>query len=34
MDELSDTDLLLEFVFEAGLVLKGVINRTHAPLLV
>ena len=34
MDELSDTDLLLEFVFEGGLVLKGVINRIHAPLLV
>lgn len=34
MDELSDTDLLLEFVFEGGLILTGVINRIHAPLIV
>jgi len=34
MDEMSDTDLLLEFVFEGGLILKGVINRIHAPLIV
>ncbi|MFX1485274.1 MAG: cyclophilin-like fold protein [Promethearchaeota archaeon] len=34
MGEVSDTDLLLEFVFEGGLILKGVINRIHAPLIV
>jgi hypothetical protein len=34
MVELSDTDLILDFVFEGGLILKGVINRIHAPLLV
>ncbi|MFW9794708.1 MAG: cyclophilin-like family protein [Candidatus Thorarchaeota archaeon] len=34
MDDLSDTDLLLEFVFEGGLILKGVINRIHAPFVV
>ncbi len=31
---MSGTDLLLEFVFEGGLNLKGVINRIHAPLIV
>ncbi len=34
MNEMSGTDLLLEFVFEGGLILKGVINRIHAPLIV
>ncbi|TET08923.1 MAG: hypothetical protein E3J86_09680 [Candidatus Thorarchaeota archaeon] len=34
MGEMSGTDLLLEFVFEGGLNLKGVINRIHAPLIV
>lgn len=34
MNEMSGTDLLLEFVFEGGLNLKGVINRIHAPLIV
>lgn len=34
MTELSDTDLLLEFVFEGGLILRGIINRIHAPLIV
>jgi hypothetical protein len=34
MNEISDTDLLLEFVFKGGLILKGVINRIHAPLIV
>lgn len=34
MSEMSGTDLLLEFVFEGGLNLKGVINRIHAPLIV
>ncbi len=34
MNEMSSTDLLLEFVFEGGLILKGVINRIHAPLIV
>lgn len=34
MDEMSDTDIVLEFVFEGDLILKGVINRIHAPLIV
>jgi hypothetical protein len=34
MVDLSDTDLILDFVFEGGLILKGVINRIHAPLIV
>ena len=34
MSELGDTDLKLEFVFEGGLILKGIINRIHAPLIV
>lgn len=34
MGEMSGTDLLLEFVFEGGLNLKGVVNRIHAPLIV
>ncbi len=34
MSEISSTDLLLEFVFEGGLILKGVLNRIHAPLIV
>jgi hypothetical protein len=34
MSEMSSTDLLLEFVFEGGLILKGVLNRIHAPLIV
>lgn len=34
MNEISGTDLLLDFVFEGGLILKGVINRIHAPLIV
>ncbi len=34
MSELSDTDIQLEFVFEGGLILKGIINRIYAPLIV
>lgn len=34
MVDLSDTDIILDFVFEGGLILKGAINRIHAPLLV
>jgi hypothetical protein len=34
MSELGDTDLKLEFVFEGGLILKGIVNRIHAPLIV
>ena len=34
MADLGDTDLQLEFVFEGDLVLKGFINRIHAPLIV
>jgi hypothetical protein len=34
MTELSDTDLQLEFVFEGDFVLRGVINRIYAPLIV
>ncbi len=34
MDEMSDTDIVLEFGFEGDLILKGVINRIHAPLIV
>jgi hypothetical protein len=34
MVDLSDTDLIIDFVFEGGLTLKGVINRVHAPLIV
>jgi hypothetical protein len=34
MAESSDTDLKLEFVFEGDLILKGFINRIHAPLIV
>ncbi|MGD9396505.1 MAG: cyclophilin-like fold protein [Candidatus Thorarchaeota archaeon] len=31
---MSDTDLQLEFVFEGDLILRGIINRIHAPLIV
>ncbi|MHA2395245.1 MAG: cyclophilin-like fold protein [Candidatus Thorarchaeota archaeon] len=31
---MSDTDLQLEFVFEGDFILRGVINRIHAPLIV
>ena len=34
MSELGNTDLKLEFVFEGGLILKGIINRIHAPMIV
>jgi hypothetical protein len=34
MSDLSDTDLPIEFVFEDGLVIRGIINRIHAPLIV
>ena len=34
MPDLSDTDLHLDFEFDGNLVLKGYINRIHAPLLV
>jgi hypothetical protein len=34
MNDMSDTDLQIEFVFEGDLVLKGVINRIYAPLIV
>jgi hypothetical protein len=34
MAESGDTDLKLEFVFEGDLVLKGIMNRIHAPLIV
>ena len=34
MVEAGDTDLELEFVFEGDIVLKGFINRIHAPLIV
>ena len=31
---MSDTDLQLEFVFEGNFILRGVINRIYAPLIV
>ena len=31
---MSDTDLQLEFVFEDNFILRGVINRIYAPLIV
>ena len=34
MADMSDTDLHLEFVFEGEFILRGVINRIHAPLIV
>ena len=34
MAEMSDTDLQIEFVFEGDIILKGVINRIYAPLIV
>jgi hypothetical protein len=34
MAEMNDTDLQLEFVFEGDFILRGVINRIHAPLIV
>lgn len=34
MPDLSDTDIYLEFVFEGSIVIKGIINRIHAPLIV
>ncbi len=34
MTELGDTDIQLEFVFEGNLILKGIINRIYAPLIV
>ncbi len=34
MVDLSDTDIQLEFVFEGDIILKGIINRIYAPLIV
>ena len=34
MSDLSDTDLPIEFVFEGAIVIRGTINRIHAPLIV
>lgn len=34
MADLSDTDIHLDFVFEGGTALHGIINRIHAPLIV
>jgi len=34
MPDLSDTDVHLEFNFEGGIAVEGIINRIHAPLLV
>ncbi|NHI89569.1 MAG: hypothetical protein EAX87_08605 [Candidatus Thorarchaeota archaeon] len=34
MDDLSDTDLRIEFVFDGNLVLRGTLNRIYAPLIV
>ncbi len=34
MPDLSDTDVHMEFSFEGNLVLEGIINRIHAPLIV
>ena len=34
MADMSDTDLRIEFVFEGNLILRGVINRIYAPLIV
>lgn len=34
MPDLSDTNVYLEFSFEGGLTLEGMINRIHAPLIV
>ncbi|MHA3963586.1 MAG: cyclophilin-like family protein [Candidatus Thorarchaeota archaeon SMTZ1-45] len=34
MTDLNDTDIQLEFVFEGNLILKGIINRIYAPLIV
>ncbi len=34
MPDLSDTDVYLEFSFDGDLVLKGIVNRIHAPLIV
>jgi hypothetical protein len=34
MPDLSDTDIHLEFAFEGGIVIEGVINRIYAPLVV
>jgi hypothetical protein len=34
MTDLSETDIQLEFVFEGDLILKGIINRIYAPLIV
>jgi hypothetical protein len=34
MEDMSDTDLRIEFVFEGNLILRGVINRIYAPLIV
>ena len=31
---MSDTDIQLEFVFEGNFILRGVINRIYAPLIV
>ena len=34
MQDLSDTDLHLNFEFEGDLILEGFLNRIHAPLIV
>jgi len=34
MPDLSDTDVHLEFNFEGGIDIEGIINRIHAPLIV
>ena len=34
MPDLSDTDIRLVFAFEDGIVIEGIINRIHAPLVV
>ncbi|MFW9960321.1 MAG: cyclophilin-like fold protein [Candidatus Thorarchaeota archaeon] len=34
MPDLSDTDIRLVFVFEDNVVINGIINRIHAPLVV
>jgi hypothetical protein len=34
MADMNNTDLQIEFVFEGNLILKGIINRIYAPLIV
>ncbi|MBY8996175.1 MAG: hypothetical protein KGD60_00490 [Candidatus Thorarchaeota archaeon] len=34
MSEIGDTDLRIEFVFDGNLILKGIINRIYAPMIV